>query len=227
MIVANWMNKNPLTITSDTLVSDAKRLISENNLHALPVVDHGRLRGLVTRASLLRIGHFVLRTQSPDEFDFFVNRVRVRDIMVRRPATVQSSDAMKYCMQKGRELGIAQFPVMEGDTVVGVISANEIFQLAAHCVGASEERDCLTLAPIGTMAGAIGRIADIVEMAGGALHAMYRVGRQQSDVLPQEKTIILRLRADDMEQVIAALEAAGFPVEESNGRYPESGSIQS
>lgn len=217
MIVANWMNKNPLTITSDTLVSDAKRLISENNLHALPVVDHGRLRGLVTRASLLRIGHFVLRTQSPDEFDFFVNRVRVRDIMVRRPATVQSSDAMKFCMQKGRELGIAQFPVMEGDTVVGVISANEIFQLAAHCVGASEERDCLALTPIGTMAGAIGRIADIVETAGGALHAMYRVGPRQSDVLPQEKTIILRLRADDMEQVIAALEAAGFPVDESNG----------
>ena len=65
MIVRNWMQANPKTIPSDMLVSEAKRLLSENNLHALPVVDDGKLRGLVTRANLLRMGHFVLRTQIP------------------------------------------------------------------------------------------------------------------------------------------------------------------
>ncbi|MFO1265967.1 MAG: CBS domain-containing protein [Rubrivivax sp.] len=65
MLVRNWMKANPMTISGDTLVSEAKRLISENNLHALPVVEEGRLRGLVTRANLLRMGHFVLRTQDP------------------------------------------------------------------------------------------------------------------------------------------------------------------
>ncbi len=128
MIVANWMQSNPLTIVSDALVSDAKQLISEKNLHALPVVDNGRLRGLVTRANLLRTGHFVLRTQSPDEFSFFVNRLKVRDIMVRNPATVQYDDTIEHCLLKGQELGVAQFPVLEGDSVVGVISASEIFR---------------------------------------------------------------------------------------------------
>ncbi len=161
MIVANWMQRNPLTIVSDTLVSDAKQLISEKNLHALPVVDNGRLRGLVTRANLLRMGYFVLRTQSPDEFNFFVNRLRVRDIMVRNPATVQSDDTMEHCMHKGRELGVAQFPVMEGETVVGVISANEIFELAAHCVGAWEKRNGVTLAPLILGPGTLGRITDV------------------------------------------------------------------
>src|ERR1017187_7195477 len=112
MVVHNWMQVNPMTIPSDTLVSAAKRLLSDNNLHALPVVDQGRLRGLVTRANMLRMGHFVLRTQSPDEFNFFVKRLRVRAIMVRNPVTVQSSDTMEYCLLKGHELGIAQFPVM-------------------------------------------------------------------------------------------------------------------
>src|ERR1035441_5825330 len=141
MIVHNWMQSKPMTIPSDTLVSEAKRLLSDNNLHALPVVDQGRLRGLVTRANMLRMGHFVLRTQSPDEFNFFVTRLRVRDIMVRNPATVQSSESMEHCMNKGQELGVAQFPVVEGETVVGVISANEIFQLAAYCVGGSRRCD--------------------------------------------------------------------------------------
>ena len=77
MTVRHWMKADPLTIEPDTLVSEAKRLISENNLHALPVVERGRLRGLVTRANLLRMGHFVLRTQNADEFNFFVTRLKV------------------------------------------------------------------------------------------------------------------------------------------------------
>jgi acetoin utilization protein AcuB len=134
MMVRNWMQANPMTIPSDTLVSDAKRLLSEHNLHALPVVDQGRLRGLVTRANMLRMGHFVLRKQDPDEFNFFVNRLRVRDVMVRNPATVSDDDSMQECLRRGRELKVAQFPVMHDQQVVGIITANEIFQLAAHCL---------------------------------------------------------------------------------------------
>jgi acetoin utilization protein AcuB len=140
MLVQNWMQPDPLTVPSDTLVSEAKRLMAESNLHALPVVDGGRLRGLVTRANLLRTGHFVLRTQNPDEFTFFVTRLRVRDIMVRNPATVQASDTMEDCLAKGRELRVAQFPVLDGERLVGVISANEIFQLAAHLLGSARTR---------------------------------------------------------------------------------------
>jgi acetoin utilization protein AcuB len=76
----------------------------------------------------------VLRTQDPDEFNFFVNRLRVRDVMVRNPATVSDDETMVECLRRGRELKVAQFPVMHGKQVVGIISANEIFQLAAHCL---------------------------------------------------------------------------------------------
>ena len=177
MIVRNWMQANPKTISSDTLVSEAKRLLSENNLHALPVVDEGRLRGLVTRANLLRMGHFVLRTQNPDEFNFFVTRLKVKDIMVRNPATVEAGDTMEQCLLRGQELGVAQFPVVDGERVVGVISANEIFQLAAHCLGAWERRSGVTLAPLQLGPGVLGRIADAVEGAGAVLQALYPIGR--------------------------------------------------
>lgn len=140
MLVRDWMQPSPLTIDGDTLVSAAKRLVSENNLHAIPVVENGRLRGLVTRANLLRMGHFVLHTQDPDEFNFFVTRLKVKDIMVRNPATVQAGDTMEHCLTLGRELGVAQFPVLDGDELVGVISANEIFQLAAHCLAQTQPR---------------------------------------------------------------------------------------
>ena len=217
MMVRNWMQANPMTIPGDMLVSEAKRLLSENNLHALPVVEDGKLRGLVTRANLLRTGHFVLRTQNQDEFNFFATRLKVKDIMVRNPATVQGSDTMEHCLLKGQELGVAQFPVLDGERVVGVISANEIFQLAAHCLGAWERRSGVTLAPIRLGPGVLGRIADVAEAAGAVLQALYPVGRH--DAQPEggypEKKVIIRFHTRDFRAVVSALEAAGFPVIES------------
>ena len=217
MMVSNWMQRQPMTIAGDMLVSEAKRLISENNLHALPVVDdNGRLRGLVTRANLLRLGHFVLRTQSSDEFAFFANRLRVRDVMVRNPATVQVDTTMEACLRLGAELGVAQFPVMDNGRVVGIISANEIFQLAAHCVGAWERRNGLTLAPLKLGPGVLGRIADVAEAAGAVLQAIYPLGRPHKDDGGDEKSVILRFHAADQAAVVAALEAAGFAIAESS-----------
>lgn len=217
MIVRHWMQTNPMTIPSDTLVSEAKRLLSDNNLHALPVVDHGRLRGLVTRANMLRMGHFVLRTQSTDEFNFFANRLRVRDVMVRNPATVQIDETMEHCLLKGQECGVAQFPVMDGDAVVGIISANEIFQLAAHCMGAWERRSGVTLAPLKLGPGVLGRIADVAEAAGAELQAIYPVGRHSKPDGQgnEEKTVILRFHAEDVGAVVSALASEGFPVLEA------------
>lgn len=137
MLVRNWMRPDPELIPGDMLVTEAKRILADHNLHALPVVENGRLRGLVTRHILLRAGHYVLRTQDPDEIDFFATRLKVKDVMIRNPATVDAADSMRHCLDKGRQLGVAQFPVMQDGQVVGIISANEIFQLAAHCVGSS------------------------------------------------------------------------------------------
>jgi len=217
MMVRNWMQANPMTIPGDMLVSEAKRLVSENNLHALPVVEGGRLRGLVTRANLLRSGHFVMRTQSAAEFDYFVTRLKVKDIMVRNPATVQASDTMEHCLLKGQDLGVAQFPVVDGEQVVGVISANEIFRLAAQFLGAWERRSGVTLAPVKLGPGVLGRIVDVAEAAGAVLQALYPIGPHDghSDPGYPENRVIVRFHARDVAAVVSALEAAGFPVIES------------
>jgi len=217
MIVRNWMHANPVVIASDLLVSEANRILSESNLHALPVVDGDRLRGLVTRANLLRMGHFVQRTQNTDEFNFFVTRLKVRDVMVRNPATVQADDTMQECLLKGQALGVAQFPVLDDGQVIGVISANEIFQLAAHLLGAWEQRNGLTLAPVLLGPGVLGRIVDVAEATGAVLQALYPIAPAHEDPAtgPVEKKVVIRFHSRDVGSVVSALEAAGFPVLES------------
>jgi acetoin utilization protein AcuB len=217
MIVRNWMRAHPMVVDSDILLSEAKRILTENNLHGLPVVDNGRLRGLITRANCLRAAHFALRTQNTDELNYFSNRIKVKDMMVRNPATVDANDTMEHCLQLGQKLGVAQFPVMDQDQVVGIISANEVFSLAAHFLGAWEKRSGVTLAPLELGPGVIGRITDIVEAAGAEVQAIYPIGKPD-DINPQEhhrKRVIVRFHCEDTRTVVRALEEAGFPVIES------------
>ena len=103
MIVRNWMQANPMVVSGDTLLSEAKRVLTEHNLHGLPVVDGGRLRGLITRANCLRAAHFALRTQNTDELNFFSTRLKVKDLMVRNPTTIDANDTMEHCLQVGQE----------------------------------------------------------------------------------------------------------------------------
>ncbi|MBI4990115.1 MAG: CBS domain-containing protein [Rhodocyclales bacterium] len=223
MIVRNWMQRNPTLVNGDTLLSEAKRILSEHNLQALPVVDDGRLRGVITRAHCLQAAHFVARTQSADEYSFFANRLKVKDIMVRNPATVIATDTMEDCLRQGQELGIAQFPVMDGGQVVGVISSREIFSLAAHFLGAWERRCGITLGPMELKPGTIGRIADLVEGAGAEVQAIYPIARGENggDCAARHKKVIVRFHAAEVRKVVAVLEAAGFRVIESVEALPE------
>ncbi len=217
MIVRNWMQHNPTLVDGDTLLSEAKRILTEHNLQALPVVDGGRLRGMVTRQHCLRAAHFVSRTQSADEYSFFANRLKVKDIMVRNPATLAATDTMEECLRRGQELGVGQFPVMDGGQVVGVISSKEIFSLAAHFLGAWEKRCGVTVGPIEIKAGTIGRIADLVEGAGAEVQAIYPIARSENggNGHPHERKVIVRFHAAELKKVVAVLEAAGFRVIES------------
>lgn len=51
--VSDMMTADPLTVASDSPVEEAARLISEHGHNRLPVVDDGRLVGVVTRLDVL------------------------------------------------------------------------------------------------------------------------------------------------------------------------------
>ena len=50
---ADMMTTDPVTVTPDTSVQEAGRVIHESGHNRLPVVENGRLVGLVTRVDLL------------------------------------------------------------------------------------------------------------------------------------------------------------------------------
>lgn len=48
------MTPNPVTISSDTTVTEAAKMFTENNIHCLPVVENGKVIGIVTTRDIVR-----------------------------------------------------------------------------------------------------------------------------------------------------------------------------
>jgi acetoin utilization protein AcuB len=217
MLVRDWMRPNPMTVPSDTLVSEAKRLLTEHKLVGLPVVDGGRLRGLLTPAHCLRASHFVTRTQDPDELAYFETRLKVKDIMVRNPGTIDASDTIEHCVMKGRQLGVSQFPVLEEGRLVGIISANEIFSLCTWLLGAWAAQSGITVGPLRLQTGVLRGIVDVAESAGAVLQAVYPQGKNgaRGERGMPDQRVVIRFHAPDVRAVSGALERAGFQVLES------------
>jgi CBS domain-containing protein len=51
--VSEMMTPDPVTVTPDTTVEEAGRVIAERRHNRLPVVEHGRFVGVVTRVDVL------------------------------------------------------------------------------------------------------------------------------------------------------------------------------
>jgi acetoin utilization protein AcuB len=52
--VEQIMSKDVLTITSDTTIKEATKILAKREFHALPIVDNGELVGIITTRDLLK-----------------------------------------------------------------------------------------------------------------------------------------------------------------------------
>ena len=210
MILRNWMEKDPVTTTSDTLVSEALQLLLDNNLRALPVVAQGRLRGLVTRKDIQGCAAAVARAQDKYETEYFLQRLKIKDIMIRMPKTVEADDTVESCMLRGQQELIRNYPVMDQGRLVGLVSSYELFEALSQVLGADEVWCGITLEPMAIESGTLGRVARVVEKAGAILYGIFTMRLPDTS----HKRVILRFEAPDMDAVARALEEAGFAVME-------------
>ena len=221
MILRNWMERDPVTVGSETLVADAIALLVEKNLRALPVLDGGVLRGLVTRKDLQGCATAVARAQNEHENEYFLKRLKIKDIMIRMPKTVDSGDSVEYCMLKGQEELIRNFPVMEKGKLVGLISSLELSSALSNILGADEIWCGITLEPMLIKNGAISKVTQVVEATGAVLYGVFTMR------LPgmKEKRIILRFDGgQDVDTVALALEDAGYRIFEKTSAVQACGS---
>ena len=105
------------SVTPDTTVFDAIRLMAEKNIGALPVLTGERLIGIFTERDYTR--KVALKGKTSKE-------THVRDVIAREILTVTPDDSVEDCMRLMTENRVRHLPVIEGMNVVGIVSIGDL-----------------------------------------------------------------------------------------------------
>jgi CBS domain-containing protein len=159
MFVSDLMKYDVNTVAPETTLADAARIMVSQHVSGLPVVEDGKLVGMVTEGDLLRraeIGTdskkqnwfraFFLPSSLADEYVHthgrFVRDVMTESVMTVFPDTSLAEVANIMCKQRVKRL-----PVLENGKLIGIIARADL--LAALVLHLIETRDPLTENEIG------------------------------------------------------------------------------
>ncbi len=124
------MTPKVVTVTPETALPDAHRLMSENEIRRLPVVKNGRLVGIVTRGDVRGAEPSEATSLSIWELNYLLARLKVSEIMTPKPVTVSPDATISEAAQLMLDNKISGIPVVDKDeSVVGIITESDIFRL--------------------------------------------------------------------------------------------------
>jgi len=136
MYVKDNMVENPITIGPNASVSEAVDLMSENDLHRLPVVDDsGKLVGLVTEGVITSNTPNNASTLSVFELNYLLNKLKISDIMIKDVITIDKDALLEQAATVLRKNDIGCLPVVEDEKLIGIITHNDIFTAFIDLLG--------------------------------------------------------------------------------------------
>jgi len=118
--VADILSHKGARVTSvgpDTTVLDALRIMANQNIGSIMVVDGKQYLGIMTERDYSR--KVILKGKSSTD-------TPVTEIMSRDLPSVTPNDTVEFCMELMSDKNIRYLPVFEGEQLVGIVSINDL-----------------------------------------------------------------------------------------------------
>jgi len=115
--ILSTKGKEVHSIVSTITVYDALKVMGEKNIGAVLIIEDNVLKGVFSERDYAR--KIVLKDKSS-------KKTHVNEIMEKEVFTVKPSDNLDYCMELMTARRIRHLPVVENDTIVGIVSIGDV-----------------------------------------------------------------------------------------------------
>lgn len=105
------------SVNPDSIVLDAIKLMSENNVGALLVMSRKKLKGIISERDYTR--NVILKNRSS-------KKVTVKEIMTDRLVCVSPDNTVNEALRLMTDERVRHLPVLEGERVMGVVSIGDL-----------------------------------------------------------------------------------------------------
>jgi len=209
MFVRDVMTTNVVTVPSSTSIYDARNIMKAHKFRRLPVVDKGKLIGLVTEASLNEVSPSKATSLSIWELNYLLAKTTLKDVMIKNIVSVTPDMTVEEAIVIAQTNKVGSLPVVEDGKVVGIVTTNDLFyRIINPIMGVGVPGIRLTV-------HSCCRSMDLERVFGIIKRHNLPVVTMLLDKLPDstEGDLIIHLDTEDASAVTEELKAAGYEVE--------------
>ncbi len=206
MYVGLAMHKHVPTITSDTLIIKADRMMEENKLWILLVVEEGELKGYVAKEDIRAALPSGATTFSKHELNYLLSKMTVKELVRTGMPTVNPETEIEVAAKIMHDQDLAGLAVVDKKNhLKGYISRGSMLSVLVEEMG-------LELGGY--------RIAIEVEDRKGLMAEISRLFFELGvNILStstffrdNQRLLVFRVRADDMDSIVKVLEDKGYKI---------------
>lgn len=211
--VRDFMTRDVVTLGPEASAKEAWALCREHGIRHIPVVEDGRLVGLVSDRDL--------RDVSPGRGDreaATLQWVGVGDMMVRDLSTVGPLDTLENAAREIHDRKIGCLPVVDEDGLAGIITSSDMLRTLIQLVGGDGPGTWLEVEvpnEPGQLAGLTDTIRDLKVNVGGIY-----LGPASRETY---RTIVVRLETTNPSAIVKNLEGAGYKITTVESSKPSGG----
>ena len=200
MKISKYMTTKLITATPEMTVKDAFLSMHTHRVRHLPVVEEGRLVGIVTDRDI-RLATSHLNPKGPCP-----GCTRVGEVMTREVVTAHPLDPVEEAARVMRERKIGCLPVLEDEALVGIVTGIDLLDALLRLTGVTEPSGRLEVR-LPDRPGELARLTGFLAGRGVNIHSLlsYPEGREFVRAVVRVNTLETDLRAE-------ALRREGFDV---------------
>lgn len=140
--VADIMTTDVVTVEPAITVTEAAKLMVDNEIGALPVVEDGKLLGIVTEGDLIMqdvkleyptylhlLDGYIMYPPSTKHFESELKKAvaaDVRAVMTVDPVTIQVGATIEEAATMLVDQDVSRIPVLNGTEIVGIVSKSDV-----------------------------------------------------------------------------------------------------
>lgn len=170
MLVRGRMSMPVITVEPSRRIMDAMATMKQNKIRRMPVVENGKLVGIVSDKDLLDAGPSDATSLSVWEINYLLSKLRVEEVMTQKVLTVQEDTPIEEAARIMVDNKIGGLPVMKGAELVGLITETDLFKIFQELMGARDAGVRVT-ALVPDIQGELDRLTHVASEAGGSFIA--------------------------------------------------------
>lgn len=133
--VADWMTESVLAVESFDSIAVARGLMAKHRINQLPVMDDGRLIGIVTDRDIRDAYPTSMMIDRAEAIDRFAEKITVEEVMTHDVFVVRPETPLATAVNLLRRHRIGSLPVVKNGKLAGIITRSDILDFVLSPTG--------------------------------------------------------------------------------------------